>query len=432
MSNENIRELAYEDYCAGLKYKEIADKYNVKLSTIKSWATRYWKKKKLQPKEKVATKSIKRLQPQNEDTSHKIVKELGPGEAVELTPEEMKELNPAGTEMKICSFLWTYYGYPTSDYEGVNVEVMRYKNGRILAENDKEKNQATDIDYVSGVPDSGTPHAIGYANQSRIPFARPFIKYTPTWPRSFMPANQSDRNKVAKMKQIPILELIKDFYADESHMHMVTPGMLYISHPTELGTLYSFSELEAISRVCRKAGIPLYLDGARLGYGLAADGTDVTLKDVARLCDVFYIGGTKIGTLFGEAVVVTRPDLLKNFIPLVKQHGALLAKGRLLGVQFETLFTDGLYMEISRHAVNMAMKLKKAFTDNGYRLFIDSPTNQQFVYLPNEEIDRLRKIASFELWGPRKDKETPVRFVTNWATREEDVNEFISHLVKEH
>lgn len=235
-----------------------------------------------------------------------------------------------------------------------------------------------------------------------------------------------------KVKAADIEKYIKDFYADESHMHMVTPGMVYISHPTELGTLYSFSELEAISRVCRKAGIPLYLDGARLGYGLAADGTDVTLKDVARLCDVFYIGGTKIGTLFGEAVVVTRPDLLRNFIPLVKQHGALLAKGRLLGVQFETLFTDGLYMEISRHAVNLAMKLKKAFTDNGYRLFIDSPTNQQFVYLPNEEIDRLRKIASFELWGPRKDKETPVRFVTNWATREEDVNEFISHLVKEH
>lgn len=235
-----------------------------------------------------------------------------------------------------------------------------------------------------------------------------------------------------KVKAADIEKYIKDFYADESHMHMVTQGMVYISHPTELGTLYSFSELEAISRVCRKAGIPLYLDGARLGYGLAADGTDVTMKDVARLCDVFYIRGTKIGTLFGEAVVVTRPDLLKNFIPLVKQHGALLAKGRLLGVQFETLFTDGLYMEISRHAVNMAMKLKKAFTDNGYRLLIDSPTNQQFVCLPNEEIDRLRKIASFELWGPRKDKETPVRLVTNWATREEDVNEFISHLVKEH
>ena len=234
-----------------------------------------------------------------------------------------------------------------------------------------------------------------------------------------------------KVKAADIEKYIKDFYADESHMHMVTPGMLYISHPTELGTLYSFSELEAISRVCRKAGIPLYLDGARLGYGLAADGTDVMLKDVARLCDVFYIGGTKIGTLFGEAVVVTRPDLLRNFIPLVKQHGALLAKGRLLGVQFETLFTDGLYMEISRHAVNMAMKLKKAFTDNGYRLFIDSPTNQQFVYLPNEEIDRLRKIASFELWGPRKDKETPVRMVTSWATREEDVDEFISHLRKD-
>ena len=140
---------------------------------------------------------------------YSIVRELGPGEAVELTPDGMTVLNPAGSEMKICSFLWTYYGYPTSDYEGVNVEVMRYKNGRILAENDKAENRATDIDYVSGVPDSGTPHAIGYANQSKIPFARPFIKYTPTWPRSFMPANQVDRNRVAKMKQIPILELIK-------------------------------------------------------------------------------------------------------------------------------------------------------------------------------------------------------------------------------
>ena len=203
-----------------------------------------------------------------------------------------------------------------------------------------------------------------------------------------------------KLSAETLADYLSSFYGDENHDHMVYQGMVYISHPTEYGTLYTKGELAELS-------------------------------DVAEYCDVFYIGGTKIGTLFGEAVVVTRPDLLKNFIPLVKQHGALLAKGRLLGVQFETLFTDGLYMAISRHAVNMAMKLKKAFTDNGYRLFIDSPTNQQFVYLPNEEIDRLRKIASFELWGPRKDKETPVRMVTSWATREEDVDEFISHLRKD-
>lgn len=224
---------------------------------------------------------------------------------------------------------------------------------------------------------------------------------------------------------------IQDFQADESRSHIVAPGMVYISHPTELGTLYSLAELEALGRVCRNAGIPLYMDGARLFCGLAADGTDVTLKDIARLCDVFYIGGTKSGILFGEAVVVTRPDLLRHFTPLVKQHGALLAKGRILGVQFETLFTGGLHMEISRHAVRMALKLKKAFTDNGYRLFIDSPTNQQFVYLPDDEIDRLRETATFELWGPRKDTETPARFVTSWATREEDVDEFIRHLKRQ-
>ncbi len=150
---------------------------------------------------------------------YKTVKELGPGEGVEFDAETMTEIIPAGKEMKICSFLWTYYGYPTSDYEGVNVEVMRYRNGKILAEQDREKGVPEELDYVSGVPDSGTPCAIGYANESRVPFARPFIKYTPTWPRSFMPAHQSDRNRVAKMKQIPILELIKDkklLFVDDS------------------------------------------------------------------------------------------------------------------------------------------------------------------------------------------------------------------------
>lgn len=225
-----------------------------------------------------------------------------------------------------------------------------------------------------------------------------------------------------KVKAHEVKAYIQDFYRDETYEHMVAPGMLYISHPTEYGTLYTLAELEELSRVCREAGIPLYMDGARLGYGLAAQGTDVTLQDVARLCDVFYIGGTKVGTLFGEAVVAPDPSRLPHFFPLIKQHGALLAKGRLLGIQFETLFSDGLYLRIGAHAVRLALKLKQAFVEKGYRLWLDSPTNQQFVCLPNEVIDRLASRVTFELWGPRGVRESVVRFVTSWATREEDVD----------
>lgn len=231
-----------------------------------------------------------------------------------------------------------------------------------------------------------------------------------------------------KLNPKELKQYISDFYRDDTWQHMVQPGMVYISHPTELGTLYSLKELEDISIVCHEANIPLYLDGARLGYGLMADDTDVTIQDIARLCDVFYIGGTKVGALFGEAVVVTRDNLLPRFFSLIKQHGALLAKGRLLGLQFETLFTDGLYFKIARHAVEQAMKLKNAFVEKGYRLFIDSPTNQQFVILPNSEIDRLSEYASFEYWGPRGENETPVRFVTDWSTKADDVDMFIKQL----
>ena len=234
--------------------------------------------------------------------------------------------------------------------------------------------------------------------------------------------------KEGKLDADMLEKYLSDFYADETFEHMVAPGMVYISHPTELGTLYTLKELQAISDVCHRANIPLYMDGARLLYGLAAESTDVTLKDIARLCDVFYIGGTKAGTLFGEAVVVTRPQLLPHFFPLIKQHGALLAKGRLLGIQFETLFSHDLYIEIGRHAVRMAMKLKQAFVAHGYRLYVDSPTNQQFFVLPNADIDRLREVATFELWGVRGTKETPVRFVTDWGTREEDVDALIAAL----
>lgn len=231
-----------------------------------------------------------------------------------------------------------------------------------------------------------------------------------------------------KLRAAEVEAYIRDFYRDETYEHMVAPGMVYLSQPTELGSLYSRAELEALSAVCRKAGIPLYMDGARLGYGLAAPQADVTLQDIARLCDVFYIGGTKVGALFGEAVVVPQPERLPHFFPLIKQHGALLAKGRLLGIQFETLFTDGLYTRMGAHAVRLALKMKAAFQEKGYHLYLDSPTNQQFVFLPNAVLDRLSQFATFELWGPRGEQETVVRFVTSWATKEEDVDALIALL----
>lgn len=220
---------------------------------------------------------------------------------------------------------------------------------------------------------------------------------------------------------------IRDFYADETYEHMVAPGMLYISFPTELGTLYTKSELQSIHAICRQANIPLFVDGARLGYGLMSDACDLTLPQLAQLCDVFYIGGTKVGALFGECVVA-RQGLLRHFFPLIKQHGALLAKGRLLGIQFATLFTDSLYFDIARHAVQQAMRLKQGFIDRGLTPFIDSPTNQQFFTLPNELMDRLSQVASFEVWGTRGETHTTVRFVTSWATKPEAVSELLAAL----
>lgn len=219
---------------------------------------------------------------------------------------------------------------------------------------------------------------------------------------------------------------ISEFYRDDTYLHMVAPGMLYISFPTEFGTVYTLNELNALSKVCRKWHIPLFIDGARLGYGLAATGSDVTLKDIAQIADVFYIGGTKMGALMGEAVVVTNPSLLKNLTPLTKQHGALLAKGRLLGLQFEALFTDNLYMRIGRYAVELAMRLKDAFIAQGYEVVVDSPTNQQFFCLPNDLIDRLLESVSFEFWGPRGDTHSVVRFVTSWSTDSSFIDQLAS------
>lgn len=229
-------------------------------------------------------------------------------------------------------------------------------------------------------------------------------------------------HKEGKVNADDVEKYIREFYSDETYEHMVAPGMLYISFPTEYGTIYSKRELEALSNVCRKAGIPLFIDGARLGYGLAAEGNDVSLNDIARLSDVFYIGGTKVGAMFGEAVVITGKGLLPHFTPLVKQHGAMLAKGRLLGVQFEALFEDGLYGRISEKAVRLAMRLKDTFKAKGYEPVIDSPTNQQFFRLPNTLIDRLMENVGFEMWGARQENESVVRFVTGWQTTDEDID----------
>lgn len=221
---------------------------------------------------------------------------------------------------------------------------------------------------------------------------------------------------------------LRDFWQDGNHEHMVFPGMVYISHPTEYGTLYSRAELEDISAICRANHIPLYLDGARLGYGLMSDSTDVSLPFIAECCDVFYIGGTKVGALCGEAVVFTRQNTPKYFMTHVKQHGALLAKGRLLGVQFDTLFTDDLYFRISRHAIRMAGLLKKGFQEKGYRFYLDSPTNQQFIVLEDEEMERLKNHVAFSFWEKADENHTVVRFATSWATKESDIEQLMELL----
>ena len=221
---------------------------------------------------------------------------------------------------------------------------------------------------------------------------------------------------------------LKTFWADGSHEHMVFPGMVYLSHPTEYGTLYTKAELEAISAICRNYEIPLYLDGARLGYGLMSYDTDVTLPMIAHLCDIFYIGGTKVGALCGEAVVFTKKNAPRHFLTLIKQHGALLAKGRLTGIQFDTLFTDDLYFQISRHAIEMAELLKKGFAERGYSFFLNSPTNQQFIILENGKLEDLQKKVAFEIWEPFDKEHTVVRFATSWGTTKEEIEELFSFL----
>jgi threonine aldolase len=212
-----------------------------------------------------------------------------------------------------------------------------------------------------------------------------------------------------------------NFHADETRDHYAQPAMAYISFPTESGTIYSASELRRIREVCNRQGLKFYIDGARLGYGLGADGNDVSPEFLAGICDAFYIGGTKVGALCGEAVVFPRGNAPEHFFTTIKRRGALLAKGRVNGIQFDALFTDGLYFKIGRHAVEMAMKLKEMFSSRGFSFASGSPTNQQFVILDNATVERLGKHVLFSHWAPYDEGHTICRFVTSWATTDKDL-----------
>ena len=226
-----------------------------------------------------------------------------------------------------------------------------------------------------------------------------------------------------KMDPKELEQYMNEFLDDANSEHSVYPGMVYITFPTELGTLYTKDELTKLYELCQKYHLPLYIDGARLGYGLMSPENDITLPYLAHHCDVFYIGGTKVGALCGEAVVFTHNNAHPHFFNIVKQHGALMAKGRVVGLQFETLFTDNLYFDISKHAIDMAMQMKQIFKEAGYPFLVDSPTNQQFVILPNEELPRLSQNILFETWGKVDPTHTACRFVTSWATTKEEIGE---------
>ena len=225
-----------------------------------------------------------------------------------------------------------------------------------------------------------------------------------------------------KITASQIRALLDQYEDDANRDHTVMPGMVYLSQPTEYGTLYSKKELAAISALCREKRLPLYIDGARLAYALACPENDVTLRDLAALCDIFYIGGTKCGALLGEAVVIPQPGLIPHFFTIIKQHGALLAKGRLLGIQFDTLFTDGLYERIGADAVRYADAIRRAMVENGYLPCFPSPTNQSFCIVSEQQRKELAERVNFSVWEQYDETHSIIRFATSWATREEDVN----------
>ena len=231
-----------------------------------------------------------------------------------------------------------------------------------------------------------------------------------------------------KISAEAIRKTLLSYWQDENHEHMVAPGMVYLSQPTEYGTLYARAEMEAIAAVCREYHIPLYVDGARLAYALACPENDVTLPDLARLCAAFYIGGTKCGALFGEAVVFPRGGTVSHFLTIIKQHGALLAKGRIAGLQFDTLFTEGLYLQIGRTAVAAAERIRRALAEKGYAQPFPSPTNQVFVALDPARLEALSRQVEMSFWERTADGNTVMRIATSWATRAEDVDRLIACL----
>ena len=231
-----------------------------------------------------------------------------------------------------------------------------------------------------------------------------------------------------KITAAQVREAYDIHWNDPDHEHVVQPGMVYISHPTENGTLYEKDELGELYNTCQELGLPLFLDGARMGYGVMSEAATLTLADVAEYTDVFYIGGTKVGAMFGEAVVITNPALKRDFRYMIKQNGGMLAKGRLLGIQFDVLFTDDLYFKVAKHADDLAMRLKRAFVEKGYELRYDSYTNQQFPILPDAHIEILKEKYSFAIWEKMNETHSAVRFCTSWATKEESVDELIKDL----
>ncbi|WP_411343002.1 threonine aldolase family protein [Paenibacillus sp. WLX1005] len=228
-----------------------------------------------------------------------------------------------------------------------------------------------------------------------------------------------------KITAAQVQQTYDDHWNDVTHEHIVQPGMVYISQPTENGTIYSRAELEALYEVCRDSGLPLFIDGARLGYALASPDNDVSLPQLAKLCDVFYIGGTKVGAFMGEAVVIVKDALKKDFRYFIKQRGGMLAKGRILGIQFETLFEDGLYLEVSQHAVQQALRIRDAFVSRGFTFRYDSSTNQQFPIVPDRLLEQLRVKYSFSFWEKVDETHSVIRFCTSWATNPAQVDELV-------
>lgn len=226
-----------------------------------------------------------------------------------------------------------------------------------------------------------------------------------------------------KMDALELAKYLKTFYNIDGYEHMVYPGMVYISQPTEYGSLYSKAELTAIHDVCLEYKLPLFIDGARLGYGLMSDAADFTLADIAKLCEVFYIGGTKVGALFGEAIVFTKNNMPKRFMTKAKQRGDLLAKGRFLGIQFETLFTDNLYCRLGKHAIDKKNELIAILKEAGFEFFYESPTNQQFVIIANDKLARLQEKVRVSWWEAYDKDNTVIRFATSWSTSDENLQE---------